>query len=52
LFLPRNQVILGALPLAVDYVNSQSDLLPGKILETYAVNIGSDAAVISSNVIK
>lgn len=47
-----NQVILGSLPLAVDYVNGNADLLPGKILEYHAVNIGSDASVISSNTIK
>jgi hypothetical protein len=52
LFFAFDQVILGALPLAVDYVNTQKDLLPGKVLEYYAVNIGSDAAVISSNTIK
>lgn len=47
-----NQVILGALPLAVDYVNSNKDLLKGKILEYHAVNIGTDATVLSSNTIK
>lgn len=43
---------MGALPLAVDYVNGHGDLLPGRTLEYYAVNIGSDAAVLSSNTIK
>ena len=43
---------MGALPLAVDFVNANNDLLPGKTLEYYAVNIGTDAAVISSNTIK
>lgn len=33
-------------------MNNNEDLLPGKILEYYAVNIGTDAAVISSNTIK
>lgn len=46
------QVILGSLPLAVDFVNANDDLLPGKTLEYYAVNIGTDAAVISLNTIK
>lgn len=48
----RIQVILGALPLAVDYVNSRNDILPGKTLEYYAVNIGSDEGVISPSSIR
>lgn len=47
-------MILGALPLAVDYVNSREDLLPGKILDYIPVNIGSgdDESIISANSIK
>lgn len=43
---------MGALPLAVDYVNNNSEFLPGKTLEYYAVNIGADDAVISTSSIR
>lgn len=37
------QVILGALPMAVDAVNNDSTLLPGKTLRYIAHDIGRDS---------
>ena len=33
---------MGALPLAVEYINSDKRILPGKVLEYRAVNIGKN----------
>lgn len=37
------QIILGALPMAVDAVNNDSTLLPGRTLRYIAHDIGKDA---------